>query len=585
MKSVEPAALLLLLLSLLGCGGCDTPLELAYASSVCDAVPLDLNVGNFNADSYDLPSGTCGVSVFEHQIRLPLPSTDSVYLQFENLEDRLFFRVYGVPIVGGAPEEVLGCQPSSAAYPSVAFSVEPDTYDHLVLVVTRNAPLGGLANGRLENTLSRVVAFQEKPKHYRRNGVAISCDGRRNQQLLIGSCNPNALVGAWASEQGLTVVDSLPFGPAFGAIVLVEVPPGIEANSEPPSPRTKIKDDTVNYFVEQDLTFRLSPADLRPLSTIAFDGNVPYIQDRVGFPDRFVGPGNCPSLRFDPDPGTASTGSLGDIMIAIVDSGVDTVTYPDLWTRHRYRGPDDKVFLAPDRLGYDFVDDDPTPNDRMGHGTAIAGSIIGGYRGSRPLNLVHYKIFDSGGVATYFGAVLAIYAAVSDGADIINLSWGIVMDDMPQSLRCAIDYADEQGVIVVTTAGNESADMDNAAQWPGAFAGIDTFGRVITTASYVIENNAPSLASFSNYGDNNVTLAAYATVEQPKFGSVGRDTLYGTSISAPLVTRELARIMSDLPPGDTSSITQLLSLLQAQLQPDQTQGGGRILPLQCTTVP
>src|SRR5918911_4565753 len=49
-----------------------------------------------------------------------------------------------------------------------------------------------------------------------------------------------------------------------------------------------------------------------------------------------------------------------DVSVAIVDSGVD-LNHPDLIGR--IRG------------GYDFVDNDNTPNDQNGHGTNVAGIV------------------------------------------------------------------------------------------------------------------------------------------------------------------------------------------------------------------
>ncbi|WP_420458372.1 S8 family serine peptidase [Neolewinella sp.] len=423
--------------------------------------------------------------------------------------------------------------------------------------------------------------------------MAVNCDGERTQRMVIGSCNPNAFVGAWAREQGLTVVDSLPF-PDVGGLVVVELPYGIDPNSEPPLIREKIKQDTINYFVEEDFLIRLTPRSLSPLSTVRSvqDGRQYYtITDTVAFPAQYVGPATCEALQFRPGVAMPSTAGGDNIVVTVIDSGADTLLSSAVWDRHAYRGSS-TPFVQSDGLGYDFINGDFSPDDQLGHGTAVAGAIVSNYRGSRPLTLVHYKIFNGYGEATYFGAITAIYAAVQNGSDIINLSWGIPTEETPLALQCAIDYANDQGVIVVTSAGNETANVDTDPQWPAAYAGQDTFPNLITVASYVDENDALSLASFSNFGAQSVTLAAYAAAEAPKLGATatgstvyGTDVVYGTSISTPLVTRELATILSNLPPDDSTAIDHLLALLQQQLQADQTRNGGVLLPLQCTTVP
>ncbi len=322
------------------------------------------------------------------------------------------------------------------------------------------------------------------------------------------------------------------------------------------------------------------------------DGRQYYtITDTVVFPAQYVGPATCEALQFRPDVAMPSTSGGDNIVIAIIDSGADTLLSSAIWDRHAYRGSS-TPFVQTDGLGYDFIHGDFSPNDQLGHGTAVAGAIVSNYRGSRPLTLVHYKIFNGYGEATYFGAITAIYAAVQNGSDIINLSWGIPTEETPLALQCAIDYANDQGVIVVTSAGNEKTDIDDAPQWPAAYAGQDTFPNLITVASYVDENNALSLASFSNFGVQSVTLAAYAAAEAPKLGATPAgstvyttDIVYGTSISTPLITRELARLMSEFPlDGVLTIIEKLKGLLEENPSLSQIQGG-RLLPNGCFVRP
>ena len=580
---------LLSALLILGCDGCDNNVKLTYSDNQCNAAPLVLTPLNIARNTYDLPTTACGDPLFEHQIKLPTPTTNDFFLQFENLTGEIFYRVYGMPTSGGSPVEIIGCSSSELLFPLVTGTIAPSQFEYLIVSVTRGTT--SLSNFGTSNI--KVTAYERRPRQQTINGtVAVNCDGDRTQRIVIGSCNPNAFVEAWAREQGLSVVDSLPF-PTVGGLVVVELPPGIDPNSEPPSVPTEIKRDTVNYFTETDFLIRLSPVDLRPLSQVVtlldnIRGRNPI--DTVFFPDRFVGPSTCSALAFDPTTAPASTESGENLVVAVIDSGVDTVQLNELWNKHRHRQPTSSAFLQTDGIGYDFVKGDYFPNDELGHGTAVAGTILSNYQGTRPLTLHSYKIFDGSGTATYFGAITAIYAAIFDGADIINLSWGIPVEEMPQALRCAIDFADSRGVIVVTSAGNDGNELNANPQWPAAFAGQDTFPYLLTIGAYVNENNALSLASFSNYGSEDVNLAAYAAAETYDFraGSsapVKTGTLYGTSISAPLVTKELADILSDLPPGDTTAISVLLAQLQQQLQPNQTRNGGQLLPLQCSAVP
>ena len=577
------------ILLVLGCDGCTNDADLTYADGQCNATPLVLVPRGIAQNQYNLPTTGCGDPLFEHQVRLPVPTSDSLFLVLENVGRELFYRIYGLPTGGGSPQELQACTSTTETFPFVALRISPGQYDNIIVSISRsNASLADFTASTI-----KMTAYQFRP-YLQRIGtsVAINCDGDRTQRIVVGSCNPNAFVGAWAREQGLLIRDSLPFS-GVGGLIVVELPPGIDPNSEPPTIKEKIKRDTINYFTESDFLIRLSPVALRPLSTFttAIDGRRYYQIDSTAFPGQFVGPGTCPALQFNPDAAPASSATEENLTIAVIDSGVDTMRLGAVWDKHRYRQPTGSAFLQTDGIGYDFVEGDHFPDDQLGHGTAVAGTILSNYRGSRPLTLLSYKIFDGFGEATYFGAITAIYAAIFDGADIINLSWGIPVEEMPQALRCAIDYADSERVIVVTSAGNDGNELNADPQWPAAFAGQDTFPHLLTVGAFVDENNALSLASFSNYGNEDVNLAAYAAAEtydyDPSWSGtpLHTGTLYGTSISAPLVTKELGALLSGLPPGDTTAISLLLGQLQRQLQPNQTRNGGQLLPLQCSAVP
>lgn len=108
------------------------------------------------------------------------------------------------------------------------------------------------------------------------------------------------------------------------------------------------------------------------------------------------------------------------VTVAVIDTGVDA-THPYLSGR----------ILG---NGYDFADNDYTPNDLRGHGTHVAGTIVDCTQGLN-VNILPLKVFGSEGGADDITVANAIQYAINAGADIINLSLGrpkdnsLILDD------------------------------------------------------------------------------------------------------------------------------------------------------------
>jgi serine protease len=145
------------------------------------------------------------------------------------------------------------------------------------------------------------------------------------------------------------------------------------------------------------------------------------------------------------------------VRIAVLDSGV---AYSD---RGRFRrSPDlDRTRFV---RGYDFVDDDPYPNDENGHGTHVASTIAESTNNGRGLTGLAYgasimpvRVLDRSGAGDAARIAQAIRWAVRHGADVINLSLefgsSVGARDIP-SLLDALAYARRKGVLVVGASGN-----------------------------------------------------------------------------------------------------------------------------------
>ncbi|HET8719854.1 MAG TPA: S8 family serine peptidase, partial [Candidatus Nitrosotenuis sp.] len=173
-----------------------------------------------------------------------------------------------------------------------------------------------------------------------------------------------------------------------------------------------------------------------------------------------------------------SLGYTGDgIKVAVIDTGVD-YTHPDLLGF----GPEGKVIG-----GYDFVENDDTPQDTNGHGTEVAGIIAanGNLKGIAPdAKILAYRVSDTGNAVSSDLIVSAIERAVKDGANIINISLGVNRTN--NKIDDAINFAVKNGVVVVAAAGNSGPDPSTIGS-PGKDPNAITVGATYNniTASLV----------------------------------------------------------------------------------------------------
>ncbi len=355
---------------------------LSFADGICNAPPLVLRV----EDAYDgaiYPEDAALGDDLKYHVRLEIPADGEAFVQFEHGGSGMSYQVFGMPKEGTSLQKVQQRQWSKAMFPSTTVTASPSEYEYLILAISQ------VKRATTASTPIKLTAFDQQPKHQYINGIAINCAGERTQRVVVSSCNPNAFVGAWAREQGLNVIDSLPFQGVAG-LALIELPAGIDPNSEPPSVRKK--DQTrhqSNYFVEEDFFVRLPQHDLRP-NYVAEGGGWQYSS-------------HCSALTYNPLPTTVGRNEENEVRVAIVDSGVRMNNFTICGSSTEIGGTIEGVFSKPQSIGYDFIDGDDIPEDRMGHGTSVAGTIVGGYNGEAPLTLLHYKIFDEDGKSTYFG--------------------------------------------------------------------------------------------------------------------------------------------------------------------------------------
>ena len=141
----------------------------------------------------------------------------------------------------------------------------------------------------------------------------------------------------------------------------------------------------------------------------------------------------------------------------------------------------------------------------MGHGTLVAG-VVGavGNNGKGVtgvawnVKIMAGKCFDNFGHGFDSAIIFCIEYACTNGARIINASWGITNS---LAVSNALARARDAGIIVVAACGNGGTNIDINPTYPTAFH----LENVVSVAA--IRTN-DTLSTFSNYGATNVHLAA-----------------------------------------------------------------------------
>ena len=217
-------------------------------------------------------------------------------------------------------------------------------------------------------------------------------------------------------------------------------------------------------------------------------------------------------------------------VIAVIDSGID-FTHPDLsnnqWTNLNGGA-------AGDLHGWDYITDSGVIKDEQGHGTAVAGIIAAEGDNSVGVtgvmwraSLMSLRVLDHSGTGDVADAVEAIDYAVTNGAQVINLSWGTAAESV--ALKDAIQRAIRRHVVVVCSAGNGGKDLSITPYYPSSF-GLK--GMIAVAAS----NNSDQLTSWSNWDAKSISVAAPGTnILTTKMGG-GYWTVTGTSAAAPVVS-------------------------------------------------
>jgi subtilisin family serine protease len=285
-----------------------------------------------------------------------------------------------------------------------------------------------------------------------------------------------------------------------------------------------------------------------------------------------------------PEAWDISTGG-SQVVVAVVDSGID-YNHRDLrnhlWVNEAELNgieavDDDQNGYVDDIYGYNFVYNHSDPMDDHGHGTHCAGIIAAGGNNGTDIagvcwntKIMAVKFLGSRGEGSTADAVLSVYYAVANGADIISSSWG--GSEESRALQDAIDYAHSQGVITVAAAGNSNSDLP---VYPASYAHVLSVAATDENDERWILSNYGDWVDIAAPGVDILSLRAKGTSEGTEYGEY-TTFMTGTSMAAPHVVGACALLLSVNPLLTYARLYDILTKTADPIEPGICASDGRL---------
>ncbi|MDA3803116.1 MAG: S8 family peptidase [Patescibacteria group bacterium] len=294
--------------------------------------------------------------------------------------------------------------------------------------------------------------------------------------------------------------------------------------------------------------------------------------------------------KIEADKAWDSINSSPDIIIAVIDSGVD-IDHEDLkdniWQNEKEiednKIDDDNNGFIDDVNGWDFVNNNPDPRPKfnenwtesgISHGTVVSGIIAATGDNNQGISgitwdaqIMPLKAISDKGEGKISDIIRAIDYATNNGAHIINLSFMNL--SYSKSMQAVIERANKAGVMVVAAAGNDQNghgyNTEDTSIYPACYDGpLIGENMVIGVAA---TDALDQKTNFSSYGDRCIDISApgisfFSTIA--KGGDKNNPNLLydgyfsGTSMAAPQVSATLALIAQINPELSTNEIATIL---------------------------
>lgn len=190
--------------------------------------------------------------------------------------------------------------------------------------------------------------------------------------------------------------------------------------------------------------------------------------------------------------------------------------------------------------GFNIIEKNKIPQDNQGHGTIMINVI----RKLTPNVLIlPVKVISKSGVTTKDELAEGIIWATNNGANIINISAGVISPS--SKLKEAVEYAENKNVLVIAATGNNG---DKYIDYPAAFSTVLAVGAVdISKKRKLVTSNYGSNLDIVSLGEDVPIINRYGKQEY----------VTGTSVSASIITSIAGNILiknPDFKPNDIRNI-------------------------------
>ncbi|MEM9339407.1 MAG: S8 family serine peptidase [Bacteroidota bacterium] len=225
------------------------------------------------------------------------------------------------------------------------------------------------------------------------------------------------------------------------------------------------------------------------------------------------------------------------ITVAIIDSGLD-FDHLGFTRRFLYNSRQSGNFCREGVLreisGWDFVDQDPVPEDRHRHGTIVTDILFRKLDETISYQVLPVRAFNEDGKGTSFDITCAVrFVTRKPDVAIMNMSfgwYGISLDILATFIR---EVEDE--MVIITSSGNQGIDNDIFAHYPSGY----DYTNILSVAA--IDSLGEYLSDFSNFGAEAVDIAAEG-VKIPFTHESGTVYVDGTSFSSASATARCVQI-------------------------------------------